>query len=252
MAFPQHLPLQACRQAQLFLTWKGKYFPETSSRFLGTFHWPKFVPIPISRKIIYKGDKIGTSGLHSSPFITWARLVAAQMNQDLVSITDHASIVSATAIKLTCVWFSLPHFILGSISTMDLVQLLKKFELNLMTLKVSEVSLLFSEIDEPIYCTQRIQPLASQRWINLNTRHSVTKTNNIIRHCPGDKPEFVLINKLKYTLSSVCYKQPRYSNIKKDQAKSQYSLPQKDKFLFFTKFKCQGQSFCSYSLEIYL
>jgi len=121
------------------------------------------------------------------------------MNQDLVSITDHASIVSATAIKLTCVWFSLSHFILGS-----------------MTLKIREVSLLFSEIDEPIYCTQRIQPLSSQRWINLNTRHSVTKTNNIIKHCPGDKPEFVLINKLKYTLSSVCYKQPRYSNIKKD------------------------------------
>lgn len=141
------------------------------------------------------------------------------MNQDLVSITDHASIVSATAIKLTCVWFSLSHFILGS-----------------MTLKIREVSLLFSEIDEPIYCTQRIQPLASQRWINLNTRHSVIKTNNIIRHCPGDKPEFVLINKLKYTLSSVCYKQPRYSNIKKDQAKSQQSLPQKDTFLFFTKF----------------
>ena len=119
------------------------------------------------------------------------------MNQDLVSITDHASIVSATAIKLTSVWFCLPHFILDTISTMDLVQVVKNFEFNLMTLKVSKVSLLFSEIDEPIYCTQRIQPLASQRWTNLNIRHSITKPNNIIRHCPGDKPESVLINKLK-------------------------------------------------------
>lgn len=67
------------------------------------------------------------------------------MNQDLVSITDHASIVSATSIKLICVWFSLPHFILDSISTMDLVHVLRNFEFNLMTLKVSEVIVFFSQ-----------------------------------------------------------------------------------------------------------